>query len=71
MKDTDSEHKNATFRVAPYRLNRGKKTLHIYCHTQAEERAEKGQSKKRSLRARKTISAAINFFLANAFFIRR
>lgn len=29
--------KNATFRVAPYRLN-GSKNLHIYCHTQAADK---------------------------------
>lgn len=64
MKDTDTSKKNATFRVAPYRLNRSKNS-NIYCHTQPAK-----ENKQKRLWKETEIFAAINFFL-NASFIRR
>jgi hypothetical protein len=66
--------------VAPYRLNSGQREKTKLCtfiatHKRRKERKKVKGKKKRfgeeRAAARKTISAAINFFPPNAFFIRR
>jgi hypothetical protein len=53
--------KNATFRVAPYRLKGSKNAAHLFCHTQPAKRANKNDEND----AKKF--AAINFFLLMLF----